>query len=77
MESLLIPLLILALVGAGVLLAARAFSRRGPRSKPEAAPETGRDPVELARARESIWTPEKEKPEQPTKLWTPGSKETA
>jgi trigger factor len=34
-------------------------------------------PVELARARESIWTPEKEKPEQPTKLWTPGSKETA
>ena len=50
MESLLIPLLILALVGAGVLLAARAFSRRGPRSKPEAAPETGRDPVELARA---------------------------
>ena len=31
----------------------------------------------LARARESIWTPEKEKPEQPTKLWTPGSKETA
>ena len=34
-------------------------------------------PVELARARESIWTPEKEKPEQPTKLWTPGSKEPA
>ena len=34
-------------------------------------------PVELARARESIWTPEQEKPEQPTKLWTPGSKETA
>jgi trigger factor len=34
-------------------------------------------PVELARARESIWTPEKEKPETPTKLWTPGSKETA
>ena len=34
-------------------------------------------PVDLARARESIWTPEKEKPEQPTKLWTPGSKETA
>jgi trigger factor len=34
-------------------------------------------PVELARARESIWTPEKEKPDTPTKLWTPGSKETA
>ena len=28
-------------------------------------------PVELARARESIWTPEKEKPETPAKLWTP------
>jgi hypothetical protein len=34
-------------------------------------------PVELARARESIWTPEQEKPDTPTKLWTPGSKETA
>jgi trigger factor len=34
-------------------------------------------PVELARARDSIWTPEKEKPEAATKLWTPGSKETA
>jgi trigger factor len=34
-------------------------------------------PVELARARESIWTPEKEKPETATKLWTPGSKESA
>jgi trigger factor len=34
-------------------------------------------PVELARARESIWTPGKEKPDTPTKLWTPGSKETA
>jgi trigger factor len=34
-------------------------------------------PVDLARARESIWTPEKEKPETGTKLWTPGSKETA
>ncbi len=28
-------------------------------------------PVELARARESIWTPEKEKPETAAKLWTP------
>ena len=34
-------------------------------------------PVELARARESIWTPEKEKPATPTKLWTPSSKEPA
>jgi len=32
-------------------------------------------PVELARAREELWTPEKEKPETATKLWTPGSKE--
>jgi trigger factor len=30
-------------------------------------------PVELAQARESIWTPEKEKPETAAKLWTPGS----
>jgi trigger factor len=30
-------------------------------------------PVDLARARESIWTPEKEKPETAAKLWTPGS----
>jgi trigger factor len=34
-------------------------------------------PVELARARESIWTPEQEKPETPAKLWTPSSKEPA
>ncbi len=34
-------------------------------------------PVELARAREAIWTPEQEKPETPAKLWTPGSKEPA
>jgi trigger factor len=32
-------------------------------------------PIELARARESIWTPEQEKPETATKLWTPGTKE--
>ena len=30
-------------------------------------------PVEVAAAREAIWTPDKEKPEQETKLWTPGS----
>ena len=39
-------------------------------------------PVEVAEAREAIWTPDKEKPESETKLWTPGShspgtKETA
>ena len=34
-------------------------------------------PVELARARDSIWTPEKEKPATATKLWTPSSKEPA
>jgi trigger factor len=28
---------------------------------------------ELAEARESIWTPDKEKPQTETKLWTPGS----
>jgi hypothetical protein len=50
MESLLIPLLILAVVGAGVALGARALGRRGPRSRPEASPQSGRDPVELARA---------------------------
>ncbi len=35
-----------------------------------------RIPLELAEARESIWTPEKEKPATAAKLWTPGSKET-
>jgi trigger factor len=34
-------------------------------------------PVDLARARDSIWTPEQEKPETPAKLWTPSSKEPA
>ncbi len=34
-------------------------------------------PMELARARDKLWTPEKEKPETATKLWTPGSKEPA
>jgi trigger factor len=36
-----------------------------------------RIPVELADARDKLWTPEKEKPETGTKLWTPGSKEPA
>jgi hypothetical protein len=31
--------------------------------------------VDLARAREKLWTPEKEKSPAETKLWTPGSKE--
>jgi trigger factor len=41
------------------------------------AADVKRIPVELAAARESIWTPEKEKPETSAKLWTPGSKEPA
>lgn len=32
-------------------------------------------PAELAEARQAIWTPEKEKAQTETKLWTPGSKE--
>ena len=39
--------------------------------------EVKRIPGELAQARESIWTPEKEKPDTSAKLWTPGSKEPA
>jgi trigger factor len=34
-------------------------------------------PMDLAHARDKLWTPEKEKPETATKLWTPGSKEPA
>jgi trigger factor len=41
------------------------------------AAEVKRIPVELARARDKLWTPEKEKPETAAKLWTPGSKEPA
>jgi trigger factor len=29
-------------------------------------------PVEVAAARDAIWTPDKEKPQTETKLWTPG-----
>jgi trigger factor len=36
-----------------------------------------RIPLELARAREKLWTPEQEKGARDTKLWTPGSKERA
>jgi len=39
--------------------------------------EVKRIPLELARARDKLWTPEKEKGAQDTKLWTPGSKEPA
>ncbi|MET3919434.1 hypothetical protein [Arthrobacter sp. UYEF20] len=51
MESLIIPILILAIVGASVLLMARALGRRGAHARPgSAAPQPERDPVELARA---------------------------
>jgi trigger factor len=39
------------------------------------AAEVKRIPRELAEARDAIWTPEKEKQQADTKLWTPGSKE--
>jgi trigger factor len=41
------------------------------------AAETKRVPAEAARAREEIWTPDKETQPTETKLWTPGSKEPA
>ena len=41
------------------------------------AADSKRVPVEVARAREEIWTPDKETPPTETKLWTPGSKEPA
>ena len=41
------------------------------------AAEVQRVPLEVARARESIWTPDKESSPTETKLWTPGSKEPA
>jgi trigger factor len=41
------------------------------------AAEAKRVPVDVARARESIWTPDKESSQTETKLWTPGSKEPA
>ena len=41
------------------------------------ASEVKRIPVELAKAREKLWTPGQEKPEGATKLWTPGEKEPA
>jgi trigger factor len=41
------------------------------------AAEAQRVPADIARARESIWTPDKESQPTETKLWTPGSKEPA
>ena len=41
------------------------------------AADAKRVPLEVARAREEIWTPDKETPKTETKLWTPGSKEPA
>jgi trigger factor len=41
------------------------------------AEEAKRVPSDVARARESIWTPDKDSPPTETKLWTPGSKEPA
>jgi trigger factor len=41
------------------------------------AADAKRVPVEVASAREEIWTPDKETPPTETKLWTPGSKEPA
>jgi trigger factor len=41
------------------------------------AADVKRIPIDLARARDKLWTPEKEKPETAAKLWTPGSKEPA
>ena len=41
------------------------------------AAEVQRVPAEVAHARESIWTPDKESSPTETKLWTPGSKEPA
>jgi trigger factor len=41
------------------------------------ASEVKRIPIELAKAREKLWTPGQEKPEGAAKLWTPGEKEPA
>jgi trigger factor len=41
------------------------------------AADSKRIPAEVARARDEIWTPDKDSPQTETKLWTPGSKEPA
>jgi len=40
------------------------------------AADVKRIPVELADAREKLWTPEKEKEGTKMNIWTPGSEET-
>jgi trigger factor len=59
---------------AGVYETERESIRLG-RALDRVAGEVQRIPPEQAAAREAIWTPDKEKPETETKLWTPGSKE--
>ena len=41
------------------------------------ASEVKRIPLDLALAREKLWTPGQEKPAGATKLWTPGQEETS
>jgi trigger factor len=41
------------------------------------AADSKRIPADVARARDEIWTPDKDSPQTETKLWTPGSKEPA
>ena len=88
LRSLVTGLGIVSPVGIGVaaawdsILHARSGIARVTRFDPTPFPariagEVKRIPVELADAREKLWTPEKEKPETGTKLWTPGSKEPA
>jgi trigger factor len=47
------------------------------RALDEVVREVKRIPVELARAREKLWTPEKEKAGAKMNIWTPGSEEPA
>ena len=50
-------------------------SLRLSRALDRVASEVKRIPVELAAAREKLWTPEKERDQSETTLWTPASKE--
>jgi trigger factor len=52
-------------------------SMRLARALDRIAGEVERIAPEQAAAREAIWTPDKEKPTEKPKLWTPGSKESA
>ena len=47
----------------------------GEKALDEVVSGVGRIPVELAKAREKLWTPEKEKGGSGMKIWTPGSEE--